>query len=36
MKGTLPNKEIMMTYISTQYKNLKGRKHIKTKIKEIM
>jgi hypothetical protein len=36
MKVTLPNKEIMMAYISTQYKILKGRKHIKTNIKEIM
>jgi hypothetical protein len=26
MKGTLPNKEIIMAYISTQYKILEGRK----------
>jgi hypothetical protein len=36
IKGTLPNKEIMMAYISTQYKILKGRKQVKTNIKEIM
>ena len=34
MKGVLPNREIMMAYISTQYKNLKGRKHIKTNIRK--
>jgi hypothetical protein len=36
IKGTLPNNEIMKAYISTQYKNVKGRKQIKTNIKEIM
>jgi hypothetical protein len=36
MKEVLLNKDIMMVYISTQYKNLEGRKHIKTNIEEIM
>ena len=34
MKGVLPNKKIMMAYISTQYKNMKGRKHIKANIRK--
>ena len=34
MKRILPNKKIMMAYISTQYKNMKGRKHIKTNIRK--
>ena len=34
MKGILPNKKMMMAYISTQYKNMKGRKYIKANIKK--